>query len=136
MMELISVDSARHTASAALELSITYTDDAGEQRSDPYGWIAGDPHGLGPQIDERMAAHPEFPVADYVPPIIAPEQVDVETNRRMTVVTADALMRLQVLGTPIPNGVKAATQAIDTHGAALKALNPIPEAFTDDAYWP
>lgn len=135
MMELVSVDSAKHTASAALELTVTYVDDAGEQRSDPYGWLAGDPFGLGPQIDEWMAAHPDFSVANYVPPIITPGQVDAETNRRMTAITADALMRLQVLGTPIPDSVKSAAQAIDARGTAIKAMVPIPEDFTNGNHW-
>lgn len=137
MMQLISVDTAKHTASTALELAITADlDDGAGAQSLPYGWLAGDPHGLGPQIDAWMAAHPDFPIADYVPPAISADQVDAETSRRMTLASADSMMRLQVLGTPIPASVKTMAQAIDAAGAALKIANPIPVDYTDDKYWP
>lgn len=82
-----------------------------------------------------MTAHPDFPIADYVPPVITADQVDVETNRRMTLVTADAMMRFQVLGSAIPSSVKTAAQAIDAAGTALKAISPIPPDYADDKWW-
>ena len=68
-MQLISVNSAKHTATPLLELAITADlgDGAGPQPL-PYGWAPGDPHGLGPQIDAYMAANPSFPIAAYSPP--------------------------------------------------------------------
>lgn len=137
-MMLISVDSAKKTAiDGAISLMITadLEDGAGNQ-SLPYGWVVGDPHGLGPDVDAWMAAHPDFPVADYVPPVISPDEVDIETNRRMTLVTADAMMRFQVLGSAIPASVRTAAQAIDAAGVALKAVQPIPVDYTDDKWWP
>jgi hypothetical protein len=136
-MKLISVDAAAHTAlDGVLTLVITADlDDGAGPQSLPYGWIVGDPHGLGPQVDAWMAAHPDFPIAAYVAPVIPPAQIDDETNRRMTAATADAMMRLQVLGTPIPDAVKTAAQAIDARGTALKAMGPIPADYADDKYW-
>lgn len=137
-MELVSVDSAAATAtSGVLSLVVTADlgDDAGPQQM-PYGWAAGDPYGLGPQLDAWFAANPNFPVGSYTPPVISADQVDVETNRRMTLVTADAMMRFQVLGSAIPASVKTAAQAIDAAGVALKAMQPIPADYTDDKWWP
>lgn len=69
MMQLIDIHSATATATVdALELDLSFTDDAGAEQRVPYGWIAGDPHGLGPQVDAWMAAHPDFPVTPYVAP--------------------------------------------------------------------
>lgn len=137
-MQLVSVDTCAYTATAGL-YALTVTADLGDDngsQSLPYGWASGDPHGLGPQIDAWMTAHPDFPIADYVPPVITADQVDVETNRRMTLVTADAMMRFQVLGSAISSSVKTAAQAIDAAGAALKAVQPIPVDYTDDKWWP
>lgn len=96
-MRLISVDSAKHTASIAIDLVVTYADDEANQRSDPYGWGAGDPYGLGPQIDEWMAAHPDFPIADYVPPP-APPEPPAETQEELLATITDSLAKLRAMG--------------------------------------
>lgn len=68
-MKLITVNSATKTSTAGLlELSITadLEDGAGEQVL-PFGYAPGDPYGLGPAVQAWMEAHPDFPVAAYVP---------------------------------------------------------------------
>lgn len=134
-MELISVDSAKRTDGTAIELAVTYTDDAGVQRSDPYGWVVGDIYGLGPQIDAWMAARPDFPIADYVPPVITAAQVADEAQRRFMIATADARALNQVLGTPIPAAIVSLGQAIIAKGNEISAMTPIPTDFAADRYW-
>lgn len=82
-MNLISVDSATHTATdglLVLQITADLGDSAGSQ-SLPYGWRQGDPHGLGPQIDLWMANHADFPIADYSP-VLTGDDVDDERDRR------------------------------------------------------
>lgn len=137
-MELISVDSAGKTAAhGVLVLSVTadLADGTGPQ-SLPYGWTACDPHGLGPQIDAWMDAHPDFPVADYVRPVVLPEQVTAEAQRRFMLATADARALNQVVGTPIPAAVVSLGRAIMAKGDEIAAMSPIPQDFADDARWP
>lgn len=68
-MELLSVIDATATAAdGVLNLTVTLTDDSGQEQTWPYGYVPGDPHGLGPQLDAWRAANPNFPVAPYVAP--------------------------------------------------------------------
>lgn len=109
-MDLISVDSARHTAGAAFELTVTADLGDGPQ-SVPYGWLAGDPNGLGPQVDAWMAAHPDFAVAAYVPPTPSTNPLDYVLTKR------------QVCSALIMAGVTD-----DPDGFVLGVLATIPDA--------
>lgn len=66
---------------------------------------------------------------------VSPDQVEAEASRRISVLSADAVMKLQVLGTPIPDSVKTAAQGLEAKSTALKAMSPIPYDYTNDAYW-
>jgi len=83
-MQLISVDSARHSeAEGAVALTITADlDDGAGNQSLPFGWVVGDPHGLGPQVDAWMAAHPDFPIAAYVAPTPSTNPADYDLSKR------------------------------------------------------
>lgn len=76
-MELVEVLAKKATAEPGnFECLISVTGYEGHSSPRPisYGWRAGDPHGLGPQMDAWMAAHPKFPVqdADPVTPAVEP----------------------------------------------------------------
>lgn len=102
MMELISVDGAKHTASEGMiELSITadLDDGAGTVAAIPYGWNQNlrDPHGLYPQVDAWMAAHPDFQIADYVAPTPSTDPNDYQLQRyqflaMLTIANLDSLV--------------------------------------------
>lgn len=111
-MDLVSVDSATHTAGNALALVVTTDlgDGAGAQ-SLPYGWVVGDPHGLGPQVDAWMAAHPDFAIGAYVPPTPSTNPLDYILTKR------------QVCSALITAGVTD-----DPDGFVLGVLATIPDA--------
>ncbi len=126
-MKLVSVESAAHTAFAnAIDLMLTADigDGAGNQ-SLPYTWIAGDPHGLGPQIDAFMAANPAFPIGPYVAPVVDFSAIDLATiNDALaqpgSITRALALVLLQRI-----NAIDGAINALNTKTALAGNNLPI-----------
>jgi len=97
-MKLLSVLSASETTTECLELNVAYLDDAGASQTVPYGWAPGDPHGLGPQIDEWMAAdHPGLVVSKYQASLPTAEQNEAEKAELLKSVAA-GVQRLRELG--------------------------------------
>lgn len=114
-MKLLSVESAKKTSTPGmLELQITadLKDGTGAQLL-PYGWSPDihDPFGLYPQIDEWMAAHPDFPVTDYIAPVPSTNPTDYTLTKRQV---CAALIIAKVTDDP------------DTF--VLNILNAIPDA--------
>jgi hypothetical protein len=69
-MKLITVVSVIRRSSRYVDLMVRVDLDAERSRDAddptlvaqelPFTWVRGDPHGLGPQIDEWMLGHPEL----------------------------------------------------------------------------
>jgi hypothetical protein len=67
-MKLVNIISATATAVAgAFDLQIVADLGDGEKEY-PFTYSPDDQHGLGPQVGAWLAAHPGFPIAEYVPP--------------------------------------------------------------------
>lgn len=74
-MKLIEVYSAKHHPSGNIDMQIRAEID-GVEIEIPFGYRAGDPHGLGPQLEAWWAKNPDFPVAKADPapvPRLAPD---------------------------------------------------------------
>jgi hypothetical protein len=67
-MKLVNIISANATAvDGAFDLQILADLGDGEKEY-PFTYAPGDPHGLGPQVAAWLAAHPDLPIGEYVPP--------------------------------------------------------------------
>lgn len=101
-MELLSIESATYTQfPEAMNLVLTADIDDGKgPQSLPYTWIAGDPFGLGPQVDAWMAEN-SMPVAPYARPP-EPLPVDPEVAQAASIaIIKDELAKLKALGIAI-----------------------------------
>ena len=65
------------------------------------------------------------------------QAVRAETVRRIRKASADpAYVRHLAEGTPLPPGMRYLRMQIEFVGEKLMALDPIPEDYADDVYWP
>jgi len=139
-MQLINVLSATYTAiDGWLDLSIE-ADLGNGAVTIPFTYAPGDTNGLGPQVAAWLAANPEFPIGDYVPPTdLAPVSIDAvktEASRRIAATGLGWMVEREVSGgAPIPQAVKDACARIRERSNAIETLDPIPRDFTDDKYW-
>lgn len=77
-------------------------------------------------------------VVIYEPPapVITADEVTAEAQRRINAASHDALVNLNVFGTPIPEAVKTLCTAIQTAGTTIAAMDPIPVDYAADSRWP
>lgn len=78
------------------DCEVTFTGHQGnpEPETHHYGWRRGDPHGLGPQIDAWMDAHPDFPVQEADPVTHAAEPTPAERFAAATGLSIEDLRAL------------------------------------------
>lgn len=80
--------------------------------------------------------HPDFPIADYVPPPVTVEMVKGEAARRIgEAIPRWMIEREMTGGEPIPQGRKEAAALIRAKSNEIEAMSPIPQDFTDNKYW-
>lgn len=137
MMQLRSVDSATETSvGGVMELSITADlgDGNGTVSGIPYGWdqTVRDPHGLYPQVDAWMAAHPDFAIGAYVPPTPSTNPLDYILTKRQV---CSALIMAGVTDDPdgFVLGVLATIPDVQAKALAINDWKYAPSYHRDNA---
>lgn len=79
----------------------------------------------------------DMDLQDRAPAIPTPEDVQREARRRLATAQIEtARVRALATGRDMPKAAHYLVMQIEFAARALSALRPIPDDFSDDAYWP